>query len=73
MFLKIRVSFKTGIILVLLLAGVVLNALSTFFFIRLDGVVHGDLYKYGLMFDPEWARHYWTYSRFMISFMALGM
>jgi len=73
MFLKIRASFKTGIILVLLLAGVVINTLSTFFFIRLDRVVHGDLYKYGLRFDPEWAIQYWTYSRFMMSFLAVGM
>jgi hypothetical protein len=73
MFLKTRVSFKTGIILVLLLAGVVLNALSIFFFIRLDRVVHGDLYRYGLKFDPEWAIQYWTYSRLMMSFLAVGM
>jgi hypothetical protein len=71
--LKTRVSFKTGIILVLLLAGVVLNGLSIFFFIRLNRVVHGDLYRYGLRFDPEWATQYWTYSRFVISFLAVGM
>ena len=68
-----RVPFKTGTILFLLLAGVVMNALSTFFFIRLDGVVHGDLYRYGLRFDPEWATQYWTYSRLMMSFLAVGM
>lgn len=73
MFLKIRASYKTGIILVLLLAGVVMNALSIFFFIRLDRVVHGDLYKYGLRFDPEWTIQYWTYSRFMMSFFAVAM
>jgi len=72
-FLKTRVSFKTGIILVLLLAGVVLNALSIFCFIRLDRVVHGDLYRYGLRFDPEWEIQYWTYSRFMMSFLAVAM
>jgi hypothetical protein len=72
-FLEIRVSFKTGIILVLLLAEVVMNALSIFFFIRLDRVVHGDLYRYGLRFDPEWTTQYWTYSRFMMSFLAVAM
>jgi hypothetical protein len=73
MLVKMRVLFKTGIILVLLLAGVVMNALSTFFFVRLDRVVHGDLYKYGLRFDPEWAIQYWAYSRLMMSFLAVGM
>jgi len=71
--LKTRVSFKTGITLVLLLAGVVMNALSIFFFIHLDRVVHGDLYTYGLRFDPEWTIQYWTYSRLMMSFLAIGM
>jgi len=71
--LKTRVSFKTGIILVLLLAGVVMNALSIFFFVRLDRVVHGDLYRYGLRFDHEWADQYWAYSRFVISFLVVGM
>jgi hypothetical protein len=73
MLVKTRVSFKTGIILILLLAGVVMNALSIFFFARLDGVVHGDLYRYGLVFDPEWATQYWVYSRLMMSFLAVAM
>ena len=73
MLVKTRVSFKTRIILVLLLAGVAMNALSIFFFIRLDRVVNGDLYKYDLKFDPEWATQYWTYSRLMMSFLVVGM
>jgi hypothetical protein len=73
MLLKIRVLFKTGIILVLLLAGAVMNALSTFFFIRLDGIVHSDLYRYGLKSDPKWTIQYWTYSRLMMSFLAVAM
>ena len=71
--LKTRVSFKTGITLVLLLAGVVMNALSIFFFIHLDRVVHGDLYEYGLRFDLGWATEYWVYLRLMLSFLAVAM
>ena len=71
--MKIWGSFKTGIILVLLLAGVIINALSIFFFIRLDRVVHIDLYRYGLNSDPEWTLQYWTYSRLMMSFLAVAM
>ena len=71
--LKTRASFKTGITLVLLLAGVVMNALSIFFFVRLDRVVHGDLYEYDLRFDLGWATEYWVYLRLMLSFLAVAM
>jgi len=71
--MKIRILFRSEVILVLLLAVIMINALSAFFFTFLDHVVHGDLYRYGLQFNYEWAGQYWAYSSLMISFLAIAM
>lgn len=65
--MKLRVRFRLEIILFLFLAEIVMTALSAFFFTRLDQVVHGDLYKYGLQFNYEWAWQYWANSRLIMS------
>ena len=71
--MKIQISFKPPIILALLLAGVVINALSLFFFLQLDHIVHTDLYRYGLQFNYEWAGQYWMYSGLILSSFAITM
>lgn len=71
--MKIRVPFKPKIILGLALAAIGMNAISAFFFTRLDHVVHVDLYNYGLQFNYEWAVQYWTYCKLTISFIAIAM
>jgi ABC-type antimicrobial peptide transport system permease subunit len=48
----------------LILIGIALVALSLFFFTRLDFIVHGDLYKFGLQLNSEWAENYWTLSTY---------
>ena len=69
--MKTRIPLKLKIILILSLAGIVMNALSVFFFTCLDYVVHGDLYSYGLQFSYEWAERYWNYSRLMLGSVAI--
>jgi len=64
--MKMRTRFRPKIILVLLTVAIVMTALSTFFFTRLDQVVHGELYKFGLEFSYEWAGQYWTNSGDMV-------
>ena len=73
--MKMRISLRRPEILtvLLLLIGITLVALSTFFFTRLDLVVHGDLYRYGLQFSYEWVEQYWTYSRLMRNSLAIAM
>lgn len=56
-----------------LLIGIILVGLSLFFFTRLDLIVHGDLYRYGLQFNIEWAEKYWTYSRFLVYSLGIAM
>lgn len=71
--MKIRTLFRPKIILALLLATIAMNAFSVYFFTRLDQVVHGDLYRNGLQFNYEWAGQYWTYSRLIVSSLAIAI
>lgn len=71
--MKTRIPFNPKIILMLSLAGIGMNAISTFFFIRLDHLVHVDLYNYGLHFNNEWAVQYWTYSKLTLGCLAVAM
>ena len=71
--MKTRIPFKPKIILMLSLAGIGMNAISAFFFIRLDHLVHVDLYNYGLHFNNEWAVQYWTYSKLTLGCLAVAM
>jgi hypothetical protein len=71
--MNMRISFKSKTISTLLLAAIAMNVISAFFFIRLDRVVHVDLYNYGLRFSEEWSAQYWTYSRLTLSCLAVTM
>jgi len=71
--MKLRVPFKLELIIAFSLAGIALNALSFFFFTRLDNVVHTDLYRYGLQFSNEWAEPYWDCSKLLMSFLGISM
>jgi len=50
---------------------IVANFLCVFFLTRLNGLVHTDLYKFGLQFSAEWTQKYWTYGNLMLSFLGL--
>jgi len=71
--MKIRTLFRPKIILALLLAATAMNAFSAYLFNRLDQVVHGDLYRYGLQFNYEWAEQYWTYAKMMLGLIGLAI
>jgi len=72
MLMKKRIPLQLTI-LILLLTGIIVYALSAVFFTKLDNVVHGDLYRYGLQFDYEWAGQYWTYSRLIIGNLTIAI
>jgi len=46
-----------SLVLVLMAASSLISMIST---LKIDGIVHGDLYRYGLQFSYEWAMPYWT-------------
>lgn len=41
--------------------------------LRLDNLVHGDLYKYGLVFDEAWAGEYWLLQRTAMGLLAVNI
>ena len=52
--------FSGRVFVGLLVVAVVLNLLGLYLFFRVDGVVHGDLYDFGLVFSGVWASAYWS-------------
>lgn len=62
---------RTKIILVFLFLNAAVTAVLVFLFLRLDQVVHGDLYGYGLLFDYGWAVPYWTYARSILALIGV--
>jgi hypothetical protein len=73
MLMKIPTLFSLGLVLALLLVGVFLNALSIVSLIRLDHIVHNNLYSYGLRLDPAWATQYWTYAKSIIILLVVAI
>jgi ABC-type lipoprotein release transport system permease subunit len=72
--MKLKIKYKPEILTtVLSILGIVLIVLSAFFFTRLDLIVHGDLYDFGLQFNNEWAQRYWTYSRLIMVSIAIAI
>jgi len=60
--MKIRFLSRSKVQLVFLAAAIAAIVCSLFLLFLLDQVVHGDLYRYGLEFNYEWASQYWTYA-----------
>jgi len=52
-------SRTVSLVLVLMAASSLISMISL---LRIDSIVHSDLYRYGLNFSPEWAMPYWTMS-----------
>lgn len=46
-----------SLVLVLTAASSLVSMISL---LKIDGIVHGDLYRYGLQFSYQWAVPYWT-------------
>jgi len=55
--MKLHISGTVSLVLVLMAASSLVSMIST---LKIDGIVHGDLYRYGLQFSYDWAMPYWT-------------
>jgi hypothetical protein len=71
--MKTRVPFKPKTIVALLIAVAIMDALSILLFYRIDAIVNGDLYRYGLQFNYAWAGQYWSYSQPFLSSLAIAI
>lgn len=49
-----------GITSMVLVVMAISSLMSMFFLLQIDGIIHEDLYRYGLQFSNEWAVPYWT-------------
>jgi hypothetical protein len=50
-----------------------MDALSLFLFTRIDTIIHGDLYKYGLQFNFAWADQYWSSSYLFLGSLTIAI
>ena len=64
--------FRGKIYPLFLFAAVAFLVAFVFFFLRLDQIVHADLYNYGLQYSDEWAIPYVTYKNFMLIFIGIA-
>jgi hypothetical protein len=72
--MKKTIPFRPKITLTLLLSAIVINASSIFLlFPRIDTLVHGDLYYYGLQFSLEWVNPIWNNSHFFLMCLEIGI
>lgn len=53
-----RAANKVTSMILLVMATTSLTTM--FLLLQIDGIVHRDLYRYGLQFSAQWAEHYWT-------------
>jgi len=67
--MTLKSKFSPKLLLVLNAAGMALAAAIVILLLRVDGLVHGTLYSYGLRFDDEWAIPYWTFLRLVLGFL----
>ncbi len=58
------------LVIVAMLCCVASAVVSMYLLTRFDSLIHGQLYDYGLSFDPAWADVYYSYSQLM--YIALG-
>ena len=67
-------STSSRLVVYLLLAlGIAMTGFSAFFFSRLNYIVHGDLYNYGLQFSYEWVVQYGTYTKAIFSLLGMAV
>jgi hypothetical protein len=56
---------RSWLLRIAILVWVVSAVFVAFLVSKLNGIVHGDLYNYGLQFNPGWAMPYWGIERFI--------
>jgi len=72
--MKRSISFRPKITLALQLSVIVINLFSIFvLFPRIENMVHGELYEYGLQFSEEWASPIWSNSHLFSNCLAIAM
>ena len=62
----LQIRFRPKAILALLATVFILVVFSFFFYERIDNIVHGELYSYGLIFSYDWANPYWATSHMFL-------
>jgi len=55
--MRFNTSSAVSLVLLLTAASSLISMISI---LKIDGIVHGDLYHYGLQFSYQWAMPYWT-------------
>lgn len=68
-----KFNFNRRNLVLVLLLGVGFLSACVFFTVRLDYVIHHDLYSYGLQFSEEWAVQAWTYKDLTFAFAGCAM
>ena len=66
-------SLHENIVLILNFLAVVLELAVLLIFSRLDNLVHGDLYNYGLSFSSAWAFDYWNSQAIVIDSLIFSL
>ena len=62
--MRIHLDNKISLILILVAGASLVSMLAT---LRIDSIVHHDLYHYGLEFSTKWAAPYWTMAAVVFS------
>jgi len=68
--MNIKKIFEFKNILFLLLISIVLNIIGFLLVLRIDSLVHIELYNYGLIFNNEWAKDYWFFKDLLLTFLS---
>jgi len=58
--MKLAARAANKITSMILLVWATMSLITMFLMLQIDGIVHGDLYRYGLQFSAQWAVPYWT-------------
>jgi DNA-directed RNA polymerase subunit RPC12/RpoP len=54
------------------LVSIISSAISAFLLFRLNGIVHGQLYNFGLQFSLDWASPYWDTEHLLYGCLAVS-
>lgn len=56
---------------IVLIACLISNIFVLYFLLRIDYIVHNQLYSYGLHFSLDWAASYWAFLNVIFAFLAV--
>lgn len=73
MTINLKIPFKAKLVQAMLFIAIVIDAFSLFVFLRIDSIVHKDLYNYGLQYSDEWAYQYWAWSSWYLRSIAIAI